>query len=63
MLTTTPTPTQPPSTRADLAARVSYVLGAAETFAPDADDGGAADILFSNAALHWVPDHTGTDGG
>lgn len=33
--------------------RLRFVLGDIESFAPD----GPADLIFSNAALHWVRDH------
>lgn len=33
--------------------RLSFVLGSIEDWRPDA----AVDVLVSNAALHWVPDH------
>ncbi len=39
--------------RAEGAANVEFQFGSIEDFAPDSPP----DLIFSNAALHWLPDH------
>src|SRR6185312_5180877 len=43
--------------REHVAPRLSFVSGAIEAFADGGVVGGAFDVIFSNAALHWVPEH------